>query len=66
MDLRDAGAPGGAISRPLMPTVICSGHCFELVERLADKLRQVSLARLAGPAFDRDLEDSDPRHGHLR
>src|SRR5260221_105355 len=30
---------------PPMPTVICSGHCFELVERLPDKLRPVSLAR---------------------
>src|SRR5260221_6584833 len=51
---------------PLMPTVICSGHCFELVERLADKLRPVSLARLAGRVFVRALEDSDPRHGRLR
>src|SRR5258705_3226647 len=51
---------------PLMPTVICSGHCFELVERLVDKLRPVSLARLAWPVFDRDPEDSDPRHGRLR
>src|SRR5258708_8224228 len=36
---------------------------FELVEQLADELRQVSLASHAVPAFDRDLEDSDPRLG---
>src|ERR1700737_1546901 len=36
------------------------GHGFQLVERLSDVLRQVWLAGLVDPAFERDLEDSDP------
>jgi|SRR5438552_2285632 len=35
------------------------GHGFELVERLSDELRQVSLVGCVDPAFERDPEGGD-------
>jgi hypothetical protein len=39
------------------------GHGFQLVKRVADELRQVSLVGLLDPAFERDSEDGDPGLG---
>ena len=39
------------------------GHGLQLVERLPDELRQVSLAGVGHPALERDLEDGDPGLG---
>ena len=41
------------------------GHGFQLLERLPDDLRQIGLARPAGPAFERDPEDGNPCFGRL-
>ena len=40
--------------------IIASGQGFELVERVSDELREVLLVGFVDPAFERDLEDSDP------
>ncbi len=38
-------------------------HGFELVERLSDKVRQLSFIVVADPTFECDLEDDDPYLG---
>jgi hypothetical protein len=47
-------------SLDLRPVIIASGQGFELVERVWDELRDVLLVGFVDPAFERDLEDSDP------
>jgi len=56
-------ARGTSFAAPEAGGHLPRSYGFELVEQLADELRQVSLASHAVPAFDRDLEDSDPRLG---
>src|SRR5487761_838002 len=42
---------------------LAGDHGFQLVDRLPDGLRQVCLSGISGPAFERDLEGSDPGPG---